>query len=99
MEWRPIKTAPKDGTRIFVFVPGCWVAQRKGKRRRKTQDRMMSAYWHIAPRGLPGRGLSDFAKELIEKHGGFWTGTVLRPISGSPSHWMPLPTPPSDTDR
>lgn len=61
MEWQPIETAPRDGTRILLFREGWHVNCAVG-------------YWRI--------DWHEFA-----------------PVGGEcfpqPTHWMPLPPPPS----
>lgn len=84
--WRPIETAPKDGTRVLVWLCGeahvaeyCAVWHPDNKR------------WCVREpanlRGEPSNVVKDISQVLIDG----------RPILGThagPTHWMPLPEPP-----
>lgn len=79
MDWQPIATAPKDGTEVFVYVPGDSLYPTVA--RYDTPERFQEDYgdpdympegWRWAC-GYP----SDFHEETIE-----------------PTHWMSLPPPP-----
>lgn len=85
MEWKPIETAPKDGT---MFL--CWVAAARWS----NSDGEFSSYahnvsevdfcwWRAMPVGLEG-GYFDNASGQIGD------GQEI-------THWMPLPPPPKDT--
>jgi hypothetical protein len=72
--WRPIATAPKDGTRILVFT-------------RWAGDFLNDAFDYIQIAFWDGGNLT----------GDVWhrePGWELEKI-GSPTHWLPLPPPPS----
>lgn len=78
-EWQPIETAPKNGTEVFVYVPGeslyPTVASYKSGEYWKAEygdEAYMEAGWYWSF-GYP----SDFHEEPVE-----------------PTHWMPLPEPP-----
>ena len=85
-EWRPIETAPKDGTDMLVMdnhAPGlpsgtadeCWAG-----------NTAVAAFWREE-----GEGLED----------GEWVCYMDRIIDPGlhfkPTHWMPLPAPPRET--
>jgi hypothetical protein len=64
MNWKPIETAPKDGTAVDL-----WIDFR----------RITDAYWRKGPMGegwhyASGEGMDD----------------------SQPTHWMPLPPPPTN---
>jgi hypothetical protein len=69
-EWRDIESAPKDGTRVWLWWDG----------------KLRLAHWHEAenPPSIGGR----FANWLTDDKGSVSAVT-------KPSHWMPLPDPPS----
>ena len=79
MDWQPIETAPKDGTKVLVYVPSDsiyptaaqYVSPEYFEREYGDRD-YMEAGWRWAF-GYP----SDFHEEVVE-----------------PTHWMPLPPPP-----
>jgi len=94
-EWRPIETAPKDGTIVLL-----WLAE--------DIDRYYIA-GSRAPRltiGFYGSSDPDYnpqeqwcsveAKEEMWGMGGELTGPMMETefISVRPTHWMPLPEPP-----
>jgi hypothetical protein len=66
--WRPIETAPKDGTHILMWRPS------------KAGAVVKEAWWQTDSPFGPGWG----------GHGWMYS-TWLQP-----THWMPLPPPPSD---
>lgn len=82
--WRPIETAPKDGTEVLVATVD-WVA---------------TASWDAehepVSRDEDGNEL-DYDQWTWE---GAWLGDGLNsdesPIVYDPTHWMPLPAPPSE---
>lgn len=77
-EWRPIESAPKDGTEVLLFIPGrraelgWWYESQEyayGKLKRKTEKWM----WGSGMQGILSM-----------------TGDA----PPEPTHWMPLPEPP-----
>ena len=66
MNWKPIETAPKDGTPLLAWDGDVFVA-----------------YYDVS---VNYRGQE--CKILIDKRRGEWAGS-------RPTHWMPLPQPPT----
>jgi hypothetical protein len=77
--WQPIETAPKDGTRIWIFTPG--YTQENGYRH---EPFMLTAWWdeNEGEDGALVAPLSDGFEVAVTYH------------FASPTHWMPLPPPP-----
>jgi hypothetical protein len=78
--WRPIESAPKDGTTVFVHVPGesryptaAQFSSREYFEEQYGAPEYMDEGWYWAF-GYP----SDFHEDTIE-----------------PTHWQPLPPPPA----
>lgn len=98
-EWYSIerfKQADKDiPLWVWLYVPPKAIPSKGGKTR-FTNARQLAGRW-VCPAPGNGHALSDHAKELIEKHGGFWSSDSRgrSPIVGSPSHWAYLPPPPT----
>lgn len=79
MEWRPIETAPRDGTCILVYEPG----ERPGEANLNISLVHFSEY---------GYGSPDGGWRLCETGG--WAEDS-DPMNDTPTHWMTLPPPPS----
>lgn len=84
-EWRPIETAPRDGTRILLLLgdhrieSGKWVdAEEDGP------DSIGADAGWLSDSGwtMPGRSFGHFLHR--------------REPMAPPTHWMPLPEPPED---
>ena len=79
MDWEPIETAPKDGTRVLIVdgdgnIDLCGYQESFYTRQefvRKAKD-------------------GDVYKTITEEDG-YWESE----ITFSPTHWMPLPNPPA----
>ena len=69
-EWKPIGTAPKDGTYVLLFSPDSSGGPFIGQWRDRANYPDGGAWW-------PEYNESGFA------------------IDADPSHWMPLPPPPT----
>lgn len=66
-QWQPIETAPKDGTRVLLFVP---------------------------PYG-PSTGHYEPARVNWGPNASLWVSHSVLNKEAAPTHWMPLPTPPT----
>jgi len=83
--WKPIETAPKDGSEIILFCP-------KGDGTPGMTFRVTSGSWFIPP---VGGSISDpevdedVPPAWLSWDGGFSEETMM------PTHWMPLPSPPA----
>lgn len=81
-QWRPIETAPRDGTNVIYFVPGLGVApgfyDREG-----TGD-----WWVLQPNTRAGK---PFLSLLDATYYSYSDAPLLEP-----THWLPLPPPPSE---
>ena len=84
MTWHPIETAPKDGTRIDVWVlhtyldyPKSWLVPSSG-------HRVADAWWEVGQWVETGQYDDTDPLEGESHHG--WVASV--------THWMPLPEPP-----
>lgn len=82
MEWQPIETAPKDGTWILVYCddPDDMYEALDDS----FENRPVSAQWTTNLNGLTVEGHWQFAWF----DGGYYGDC-------KPTHWMPLPEPPS----
>jgi hypothetical protein len=77
-EWQPIATAPRDGTKILVWIHQ-WAGEIHGVANATGNE---IAYW--------ANGTSDFpGADWWVCAGGDGYATWCRP-----THWMPLPAPP-----
>jgi hypothetical protein len=70
--WRPIETAPKDGTEVWLFGTS-----------------------ESSPFSRPHIGCED--REVAYWHAGGWKSAWCDGWVVEPSHWQPLPAPPSRT--
>ena len=86
MEWQPIETAPKGGGAELVTDPN-WVEPPKILLLFEGGEQAVGEWdWYYAE---GGRGCVD---------GVAWValGELLSQHFGRPTHWMPLPHPPTD---
>lgn len=85
MKWQPIEKAPKDGTRIILYVPpGDYEVNRNTKERATYDARVGEGLW-------TGDGM--------EYEGWYWANDSCNCCwgniyPGEPTLWQPLPTPP-----
>ncbi len=85
MEWQPIETAPKTGRKIIVAYIN-----------RSNKPRTVMARWltdeQAAETDGDDVGLEGGWYECIDNWGDY---TEVAIHEGEPTHWMPLPAPPS----
>lgn len=85
MEWQPIETAPKDGRKVIV-----WYLNQNNK------ARTVMARWltdeEAAETDGDGVGLEAGWYECIDNWDDYSQVAINQ---GEPTHWMPLPPPPS----
>jgi hypothetical protein len=82
-EWQPIETAPKDGSVVDLWVPSY----------RQVNDYLVEGHRVAACRWNDGWGDGGFWEAKFVEVDSF---TPLDSIDGQqPTHWMPLPEPPS----
>ena len=83
-KWRPIETAPKDGTWILAFVPAT--------------QRTHSLQWDVEFEFECYDGSEDDGGNAVYR--GAWTDHAVASFGYeetkeyTPTHWMPLPEPP-----
>ena len=93
-KWQSIDTAPKDGTEILLHAPAC---DYKGT---NVKARTTYGHWR-APSDTPRIKYQDgFAPEPewedFEPFWASWDGGFTEECP--PTHWMPLPPPPTSAE-
>jgi hypothetical protein len=85
-EWKPIESAPRDQTWILAWLP---------LRSSKKGGEVILTQWYV--HWLNGKPNTSRAPEWRQDdmHGGF--GGYSGPIE--PTHWMPLPPPPTGDEQ
>jgi hypothetical protein len=85
MAWQPIETAPRDGTPILAFNPMFGVYNTAYTNRWTGEpDEIAEGSYRGFPCGFSSNGLGSFPF-------GQW--------DCQPSHWMPLPPPPTEGEK
>lgn len=82
LNWRPIETAPHDGTRVFLWLPHIEATQHE----RRIETFWMGYYW------ANEYGNGNAYNAVARLKNGYLT-TAYESIQ--PSHWMPVPEPAS----
>lgn len=101
MTWRSIQTAPKDGRYILTF----WAQYRGGDGPRNRFGVQVGPYiavcnWHSYEEA---QAYSGTPLDKPHQNGGYWntlSGTNVAALdeADGPTHWMPMPDPPSETE-
>lgn len=88
MKWRPIETAPTDGTPLLLFCPGmtAWL-------RLEGLPDIVVGLWDTDIGWNPGGWYSDVG-DVDQGSDSF--GAYFQHERLSPTHWMPLPKPPNE---
>lgn len=86
MSWRPIDSAPRNGSAILLYTPAkAWPGRQSDMEK---VPGIQPGYWRIEY----GRGW--WQTDLWDWDAGEWGGPL--PIELSPTHWAPIPElPPS----
>lgn len=79
-EWRPIETAPKDGTAVLVFSPY--------EDRTDPTNVVVAKYKEAFSKTPNVGGWWEYCEKLISD--------VQGEVEPPPTHWMPLPEPPKE---
>jgi len=79
MEWQPIETAPKDGTRILIGRLDGNVGI----------DAIEICDWYVIERSHYEHVEYDLYRKVMDEPNESWNGNGHRA-----THWMPLPDPP-----
>lgn len=85
-DWQPIETAPKDGTRILVYVPD--------------SENVLSVYWDDEFVFKFDEAKAE-STEYQGEHEGAWTDDAVKSWayqekeSYHPNYWMPFPESPT----
>jgi len=83
-QWRPIKTAPKDGSLFLCWVSAVRYAETdEGQQYQEDASQVDFCSWRDGPSDLPGHGYFDPCCGQIGD-------------SQDVTHWMPLPAAPKE---
>lgn len=100
--WQPIETAPKDGATFFAVQDGeVYVASfHDGRLMFRTHDLREPRTYQIVKVEMDGKEveasvLIEEGPDVFEHHWCYWT----RGFDFNPTHWMPLPSPPSTDNK
>lgn len=97
-DWRPIDTAPKNGTSIMVWVPAkkLPVNNAPSSKWKIFATRCIEVRWIVPPADDKSVTIGAYARELEARFGGYWTNDprCIAPLRGMPTHWRPLLAPP-----
>ncbi|WP_201838859.1 DUF551 domain-containing protein [Microvirga zambiensis] len=81
MNWQLIETAPKDGTRVLVYLP---------------DGKQAVAWWELEFEPIlwdQSREDSKYRSAWTDGTMASWACEEMRELN--PTHWMPLPEPPA----
>lgn len=84
-QWRPIETAPKDGTLLFLLVDADI----------DSEDSSMPTENKLSYRTIGHNNFDDDRRDIWQFAGWCWSHDHWVEGRGKPTHWMHLPNPPS----
>lgn len=85
-EWQPIKTAPRDGTQVLLWAEA-W---------EMTWGIQIGYFMQPEECWATAEGTVDDNDEDFDPHAEVFDESILEDLNTGPTHWMPLPIPPSE---